>query len=136
MIGKSQTVAFFIFPLCILAAGIFAGSFFSSFFQQKKFVLELSSDSIAAEQFIHAQDNIPALPIFAWKRPCLPAFFRSEREGSVFEFGGRDSGFLHRPKFLESKIFSLGKGVDESLSPHFFCYPKEYYVFTLKRILC
>lgn len=110
--------------------------FSARFFSKKKFVLELSSDSIAAEQFIHAQDNVPALPIFAWKRPCLPAFFRSEREGSVFEFGGRDSGFLHRPKFLESKIFSLGKGVDESLSPHFFCYPKEYYVFTLKRILC
>lgn len=71
------------------------------------------------------------------RRPGQQALSRTLRSGSFQGFGGRDSGFFKRAS-VPAGIHSTPRTTAHNGFPTPLAYqaPKDYYVFTLQRILC
>ncbi len=82
-------------------------------------------------------DRAPARALLNARRPFQQMHFRHQRGNSVQGFVGRDIALQVRPgNHPEKKAATHGKICDRYPSNSIFCTAKEYYVFTLKRILC
>lgn len=73
---------------------------------------------------------------FETRRPFRQVSCRLHRGSSVLGASGRDVAALERTSRFFKKKFFNGNGDGVYPSPLVILYPKDYYVFTLKRILC
>lgn len=71
------------------------------------------------------------------RRPCQQALSRTLRSGNFQGFGSRDSGFFKRAA-APAGIHGTPRTTAHNGFPTPLAYqaPKDYYVFTLQRILC
>lgn len=96
-----------------------------------------------ADKYSHNQtkyfldDRTPARALLNARRPFQQMHFRHQRGNSVQGFTGRDIALQVRLGSHPEKWTAInGKVYDGYPSNAVFCTAKEYYVFTLKRILC
>lgn len=104
--------------------------------------IELSED-VPGENSFHSKSlsilsqNSSAAAIFETRRPNRQVHFRPLRGFNTQGFLGRSALIFDKLSSLPSKIhFAFRNKLSSYHSPAFFCTAKDYYVYTLKRILC
>ncbi len=119
---RQNAILILVSVLFSLTLGFEAFSFLHTSSEAKSFPAEISK-----EEALSASDQIAT----------IPAIFDIRRIQSSFRSGTRESDDLGQIyTFPIKKRFTLHKGIRFSQNKIFFLRSKDYFVFTLERILC
>lgn len=140
--SKQQTTLIFasiMLALFALTALVNLGSFAGSYtiaYESTEFIEAQSAQDSEQGCLAYLESHSKAAAFLQTRRANRQVHFRPQQTHSTQGYFGRDASLLNRVNHLAVKGFPAFKDIPGYPSPAVFCTAKDYYVYTLKRILC